>query len=236
MRGVLFDKDGTLIDFESTWLPIYRSVVLYLSDGDDARSAQMLERSGFVERSGRCLPGSIMSAGTTDQMVACWRPDLEGDAFLATVEQVDEMFVAGALDHLTPITDLSALFKRLKLDGFRLGISTNDVTRSAHACFDHLGVTGQLDFITGYDGVKCAKPAPDMALAFCAACRIEPKDVVVVGDNIHDLEMGVAAGAGLNVGVLTGGAAREDLDGFAHIVLDSVADLPDALAATFAAR
>jgi len=235
MRGILFDKDGTLIDFDSTWLPVYRTVVLHLADGDQKTATRMLERSGFDARSGRSRSGSIIAAGTTDEMVACWRPDLKGEAFAGAIAQVDEMFIAGALDNLTPITDLAALFTRLKQDGCCLGISTNDVTRSAYACFDHLELTGQLDFITGYDGVARAKPAPDMALAFCAACQIEPKDIVVVGDNIHDLEMGVAAGAGLNVGVLTGGAARDEFGTLADIVLESVADLPDMLAESFPA-
>ena len=108
------------------------------------------------------------------------------------------MFAEGASRNVVPITDLAHLFARLKNDGFALGIATNDGTRSAELCFQQMGLASELDFITGYDGVEQAKPAPDMAYAFCAACALEPKDIVVVGDNIHDLEMGLAAGAGLH--------------------------------------
>ena len=143
-------------------------------------------------------------------MVAEWRPDLSGVEFDAAVTKIDDLFAVETARSATPVTDLEVLFGRLRIDGYRLGIATNDVTRSAHACFEHLELSSHLDFITGYDGVETAKPAPDMAHAFCAACGIEPRDIVVVGDNIHDLEMGVAAGVGLTVGVLTGNAAAED--------------------------
>ena len=48
----------------------------------------------------------------------------------------------------------------------------------------------------------------------------------MVGDAVHDLAMGRAAGAGLNVGVLSGTSGREDLEGYADLILDSINDLP----------
>ena len=38
IRGVLFDKDGTIIDYWRTWVPINREVALYAAGGNaDAR-------------------------------------------------------------------------------------------------------------------------------------------------------------------------------------------------------
>jgi phosphoglycolate phosphatase len=56
-----------------------------------------------------------------------------------------------------------------------------------------------------------------------------------VGDNLHDLEMGRAAGAGLVVGVLTGTSEHGDLAPFADRVLESIVELEallDEIAAT----
>jgi len=50
--------------------------------------------------------------------------------------------------------------------------------------------------------------------------------VAVVGDAVHDLAMGRAAGVGLTVGVLSGTSRREDLVGLADIIVASIADLP----------
>jgi phosphoglycolate phosphatase len=50
-------------------------------------------------------------------------------------------------------------------------------------------------------------------------------EVCVVGDNLHDLEMGRAAGAGLVVGVLTGTSEHGDLAPLADRVLESIVAL-----------
>ena len=47
----------------------------------------------------------------------------------------------------------------------------------------------------------------------------------MVGDNLHDLEMGRRARAGLIVAVLSGTGAAEDLTPHADHVLDSIQDL-----------
>ena len=54
-------------------------------------------------------------------------------------------------------------------------------------------------------------------------------EVAVVGDNLHDLEMGRAAQAGLVVGVLTGNGEAGDLSAKADFVLDSISDLESLL-------
>ena len=83
-----------------------------------------------------------------------------------------------------------------------------------------------VDFVAGYDSVSRAKPAGDMVHAFCKACGLRPSEVAVIGDNLHDMEMGHDAGAGLVIGVLSGNSSREDFGTIADVVLESVADLP----------
>jgi phosphoglycolate phosphatase len=230
IRGLLFDKDGTLLDFEATWQPVYKAVVLHLSGGDQARADTMMRDAGYDFVQERCLPGSPLSAGTTDELVDIWRGDFTAVERAAAIVLVDDMFAHGAVEHMAPITDLRALLGRFAGEGYRLGIATNDVTRSAQMCVEKLALADLFSFVTGYDGVATPKPAPDMVHAFCAACGLEPREVAVVGDNMHDLEMGHAAGAGLIVGVLSGTGGRDDLAAHAHIVIDSIADLPQALA------
>ncbi len=55
---------------------------------------------------------------------------------------------------------------------------------------------------------------------------LEPAEVIVVGDNRHDIEMGKNANAGLCIGVLTGTSTRADLEGVADLLLDDIAGLP----------
>jgi phosphoglycolate phosphatase len=68
-----------------------------------------------------------------------------------------------------------------------------------------------------------------MVHVFCAVARVEPGEVAVVGDNLHDIEMARAGGAALAIGVLTGNGAAADLEPHCDHVLASVADLPGLL-------
>src|SRR5262245_26352717 len=64
IRGVLFDKDGTLIDSERTWLPINRDVALFAASGDEALAADLLRRFGQDPETDEVTPGSVLAAGS----------------------------------------------------------------------------------------------------------------------------------------------------------------------------
>ena len=64
-----------------------------------------------------------------------------------------------------------------------------------------------------------------MLLAFARAFDLDPRRVAMVGDSLHDLSAGRAAGM-RTVGVLTGPARRADLAPLADVVLENIGDLP----------
>ena len=69
-----------------------------------------------------------------------------------------------------------------------------------------------------------AKQAGQLA-AFCALTGIPPAACAMVGDSIHDLDSGRAAGM-TTIAVLTGLATRADLAPHADVVLTDIAELP----------
>ena len=58
---------------------------------------------------------------------------------------------------------------------------------------------------------------------------VAPGEVLVVGDTLHDLHMGRAAGAGVVVGVLSGTGTRELLAPHCDYVIDDVLALESVL-------
>jgi hypothetical protein len=46
LRGLLFDKDGTLLDYAASWIPINRRAADLASDGDAALAAHLLRVGG----------------------------------------------------------------------------------------------------------------------------------------------------------------------------------------------
>lgn len=81
------------------------------------------------------------------------------------------------------------------------------------------------DYAVGYDSGFGSKPGPGMVLGFCQQTGLTPEQVMVVGDNTHDLHMGQSAAAGFNVGVLTGTSSRSELAPDADLVVASIAHL-----------
>ena len=77
-----------------------------------------------------------------------------------------------------------------------MGVATNDGTATPTEALAAIGLGGFFALVLGYDAVAHPKPAPDMVLAFAAETGLTPAEVVVVGDNAHDLVMARAAGAG----------------------------------------
>jgi phosphoglycolate phosphatase len=225
-RGILFDKDGTLLDFEATWAPLFRALALELAEGDPAAAHSLLLASGLDPVSGRMQAGSVLGAGTTHDIIRVWYPSLSGEPFRAMAERIDARFHAHGAHRSVAVPDLIETLAVLTRAGYALGVATNDGTEAARMALAGVGATAYLPHIFGYDSVARPKPAGDIVHAFAAAIGASPAEVVVVGDNLHDLDMARAAGAGAAVGVLTGNSSAVDLAPRADTVLGSIRDLP----------
>jgi len=223
IRGVLLDKDGTLIDCDATWAPVIHDIFRELSPPGDP--ADLIEAAGLDPRTGRLRPGSVWAAGATTELVTLWWPDADGDRVLELAGEIDAIAARLGPINAVPLLDLDRFLAELETRHLIFGIATNDSLGSLRAFLDRHELINRVPYLYGYDSVVNPKPAPDMTLAFCEAAGLAAEEVAVVGDNVHDLEMARAAGAGAAIGVLTGNSDREHLDPFADAVIDGVADL-----------
>jgi phosphoglycolate phosphatase len=235
IRAVLFDKDGTLVDFEKTWLGVAQTLALAAAGGDLDGAARLLDVAGFDAGEGRFRPDSVFAAGTNAEIVALWYPELGEAERARRTESFNALTAAEGARRAVPLPGVAEAVAELRSRGLTLGVATNDSTEGARLTLAALGLAEAFAAAFGYDSVARPKPAPDPVHAFAALAGLEPRAIAVVGDNGHDLEMARAAGAGLAVGVLSGNGTRASLSPLADAVLASVADLPAFLAAREAA-
>jgi phosphoglycolate phosphatase len=236
IKGILFDKDGTLVDFHATWEPAYRRGAELFAGGDPDLTDRLLVAGGWDTETGRVAEGSILAAGTNAEIAEAWlaalppgrNPDI-GDA--DPEDFIEAVFNAETAKSAQPVTDLVALFSRLQERGLVLGLATNDSHDGALATLEPFGILDRLTFVAGYDSGHGGKPGPGMVDGFCAQTGLPPGAVMVVGDNLHDMEMGRSGGAGVVVGVLSGSSGLETLSSAADWVIDSIAELEDLLSA-----
>lgn len=228
LRAILFDKDGTLLDYEKTWGAINRAAATLAGAGDDALAARLLELGGVDPVSGRTRADSLLAAGNTREIARAWADAGSPLDVESLTRQLDELFTQSAA-HAVPVTDLAALFGRLTARGLVLGIASSDSEAAIRVTLRTFGLSAHVRTVIGYDSGFGSKPGPGMVLAFAASTGLSPAEIAVVGDNRHDLEMARAAGAGWKIGVLTGTGSRETLAPLADLCLSSISEMEDAL-------
>ena len=225
IKAILFDKDGTLIDVNRTWIPLYRAMLAEeFSVGQDEVTV-MLSRAGYDPYTDSFKAGSVLAGGTTRQLIDIWWPTADQAAKIATEHRIDHHYAPLARQYLKPLMELSTVFASLKEQGMRLGVGTNDSVFSATGQMEALNVVHYFDSILGADSVAIAKPSGQMVQKFAELMQVECSEVAMVGDNTHDMEEAHHAGA-VPIGVLSGNAKREHLEEFTPHIFEDVSELP----------
>ncbi|WP_275789222.1 HAD family hydrolase [Pararhizobium gei] len=229
ISGILFDKDGTLLDYVKSWVPVNYELARIAADGDAGLARRLLLAGGMDPDTGHVLPDSLLAAGNTVEIATGM---VEAGACYTVADltaRFDGLFATSA-EYAVPVTDLAAFFARLHAKGYRLGVASSDNERSIRETAKRFGFDIYLDYVAGYDSGFGTKPHPGMVMGFCAATGLQPHQIAVVGDNNHDLHMGRNAGAGLTVAVLTGTGSPQSLAAASDHCLNDITELETVLA------
>ncbi len=226
IQAVLFDKDGTLIDYHKSWEPTNRRAAALASGGDAELALRLLERGGTDPRSGITRAGSLLAAGNTREIAQSWIEAGSPYDLASLITELDALFTEAA-GAAVPVTDLARLFEGLAERGIAIGIASSDSETAIRRLLRLFEADRYVRFVAGYDSGHGVKPGPGMLLGFSEAVEVPPERIAVVGDNLHDLEMARSGGAGLRIGVLTGTGDEATLATLAHLCLPSIADVAE---------
>ena len=223
IRGLLFDKDGTLFDFEKTWNSWTSRILTEVSKQSDVSISALADAIDFDLKTGKLLPQSIVIAGTHRQVTAALHTKLSNWDF----EHLESYLLDYVIEtRQYEVVPLQKYFRKLKSEGLLLGVMTNDAERGAQAHLAAAGILDLLDFVAGSDTGFGCKPAPEPLLAFAKKTGLKPDEIAMVGDSLHDLQAAQAAGM-MRIAVLTGVAKEDELKKHADLVLPSIANLLD---------
>jgi len=225
IKGIVFDKDGTLFDFNATWGALTGKIIATETGHDPARMAALADVMGYDLSAGVFRQGSIVIAETVSVVADAMLPllpDVAKSDLMIRMKDATKDAV-----QVEPVP-LRAVLAQLRDMNLTLGVATNDAEAPALANLAH--VIDMFAFIAGFDSGFGGKPEAGQLLAFCEATDLDPADCVMVGDSLHDLHAGRAAGMAC-VGVLTGPAPRKELAPHADVVLNTIAELPAWIAA-----
>ena len=228
ISGILFDKDGTLLDYDKSWEPVNRRCALYAADGDQVLADTLLKACGMDPETGETVADSLFAAAASSEIAAGMIAAGSTHELVDLTKHLDLFFLEGAANSV-PVTDLQPLFLALKARGLKLGIASSDNEASIRLMAERQHILPLLDYVAGYDSGHGVKPTPGMIQGFARACDIPLDEIAMVGDNTHDLHMARNAKAGLAIGVLTGTGTPASLSPFADHVLTGIEALPGLL-------
>ena len=235
-RLVIFDKDGTLIDFAATWVPIIRKRITLLVKalgGDGEMKTLLLRAWGIDPTSGRIDPrGPCPVSPRPEEVIigtmALYQLGYPWDEARQWVTQAfDEAdATTDRKQLLRPIPGIERLLSQLKQTGFSLALATNDERGDTEAMISDLGWDGLFDRILCSSEASRPKPDPEMVLSICRDLSVSPCEAVFIGDTVNDMKMGKRAGLALTIGTVEGGVTpREELEKVADVVVDSIREL-----------
>ncbi|MBT2764190.1 HAD family hydrolase [Paenibacillus sp. ISL-20] len=217
-KGILFDKDGTLLHFMALWggwtdyvLKFMEERLELMGAGFTLPKEQVLgtkhDASGRV--SGYDLQGPL-AMGTVEETngLLAWQLYAAGMPWNEAIMQVHQitknaMYEIRQQKPAFPMPGLENFLKKCSLASVKMAVVTSDDTSNAKEQLEWMGLHSSFTAILGRDQVRNGKPHPEMTEAACRLLGIMPEEAVVIGDSNADMQMAKQAGAALAVGLLT---------------------------------
>jgi phosphoglycolate phosphatase len=234
-RLVVFDKDGTLIDFNRAWWGrLERGVAEIVSHlGADEALASALFATLGADRQARIIRPETPYAVTSNTKICTVAATVlhqsgigwaEAEAVVAATLQ-KALLAQPAPGEIAPLADLPALFGAYHAAGIAIAVATSDDRAGTEATLRQLGVAQLVAELLCADDPGPRKPDPAAVAQLAGAIGVPIEETAMVSDSASDLEMGLRANIGLKVAVLSGTGRREDFEGLADAIVGSVGEI-----------
>ncbi|WP_342506617.1 HAD family hydrolase [Sporosarcina sp. FSL K6-2383] len=224
IKGILFDKDGTLIEFNSLWIDSTYEFLKNITEIYNQESK--LEELAFkVGLEGKTVREDSALAGKTSADLARIISNTLAVDFDWILKELNDFYYRKIKENpekIKPVCDLTELFAQLKSSGLKIGIVTADNYDVTQYILEVLQLLEYVDFIATADLYE-RKPNVEALQVFCNQYDIELDEVIHVGDTSIDMEFSKHCLYG--VGVLTGIGSASLLSTYTPYVLNNVAEL-----------
>lgn len=237
VQAILFDKDGTLLDFTHMWGFWTDCVLNDFREQLVARGLSICETDlpqiwgTFHDEQGRMNGYDVrgpLAMGTMEEVYAVltWHGYRAGLSW-AEAKMIVRACLAQAEEAMEvhrpalPLPGVREYLEQSRRKGLKMGVVTADETANAVKHLQWMGLNAYFDVVIGTDLVDRGKPFPDMVLLACERLGVQTQQVVVIGDTDGDMEMARAAGAGYRIGIGAPGSihlADRTIEGFHELL------------------
>lgn len=191
--AVIFDKDGTLMDFDAFWVAVCtKATERFLQSVDRADIPLQTLLEAFGVQDGVADVDGVLCKGTYAQMGEIMHRILRGHGCDLACDEITARMVeiyadctdAGVIQ--PTCSRLPEVLGELKRRGKKLAVVTTDNEDTTKKCLEALHVAQLFDRIYTDDGEMSLKPHPCCAEDFSWLTGVDTERMVMVGDTVTD--------------------------------------------------
>lgn len=199
IKGVIFDKDGTITDSNTYWSKIIRMRADLIIERYRISSnyfPELCNSMGLNIQTDKLLPIGPIALKSREEVINNILIFLKSIDYFLDYQSIDNLFFEVnkdfskiATNYIKPIKPCINLINKLQKYKVRLSLVTSDSTKNAELVCDKLKITSCFDFIIGGDKKLKKKSSGEPAEHVCKLMDIEPRNTICIGDAPMDFEM-----------------------------------------------
>lgn len=171
---ILFDLEGTLVDFQWRLDEAVREILPVLAD------------SGIDTRRYSPSPDYADLFNTTRDLIQDRNPRKSARLF-EQLGVIYDKYDRDALSRWSPYPDTLSLLDTLAASGYRLGVVSNCGARAVQSVLAKFRLTDYFDITLSRNDVSYIKPSPEGLILALERLGVPPDRALFIGDSVNDI-------------------------------------------------